>query len=49
MAGMEVALLVAARPFLYLLLYALVVYWILKLLWRVIPDGKIKRFLFKRR
>lgn len=37
------------RPLLLLLLFAVVVIPLTMLLWRVIPDGKIKRFLFKRR
>lgn len=46
---MELGLAVLLRPFLYLILYALVIYWVLRFLWRVIPDGKVKTFLFKRR
>jgi hypothetical protein len=46
---METALLAVLRPFLYLALYALVVFWLLKLAWKLIPDGKVKTFLFKRR
>jgi len=46
---MELALVVLLRPFLYLLLFAGVVYWVMKFLWWLIPDGKVKTFLFKRR
>ncbi len=46
MDGFWIAL---ARPLLYLVLYVCVVYWIAKFFWWLIPDGKIKRFLFKRR
>jgi hypothetical protein len=37
------------RPFLYIALYVFVIFWVMKWLWRVIPDGKVKTFLFKRR
>jgi len=47
--GMELALLVIFKPLLYIVLYVLVIFWILKWLFKVIPDGKIKTFLFKRR
>ena len=40
---------VLLKPFLYLFLFAGVVYWIMKLLWKIIPDGRVKEFLFKRR
>lgn len=46
---MELALMAFLRPFLYLLLYVTVVYWIMRLVWKLMPDGKIKRALFKRR
>jgi hypothetical protein len=46
---MDIPLLVVARPFLYLALYVLVIYWLLKLAWRLIPEGRVKTFLFKRR
>ena len=46
---MELALLVLLRPLVYLALFAGVVYWVMKLLWKIIPDGKVKTFLFKRR
>lgn len=46
---MEVALLAGLRPILYLVLYVTVIYWLLRLAWKLIPDGKIKTFLFKRR
>lgn len=46
---MELALVVLLRPFLYLLLFAGVVYWVMKLVWWLLPDGKVKTFLFKRR
>ena len=38
-----------ARPFLSAALYLLLVWWIARILWEVIPPGKIKSFLFKRR
>ena len=43
------ALVVLLRPILYIVFYVLVIYWLMKLLWRIIPDGKVKTFLFKRR
>lgn len=46
---MEIALLAVLRPFVYVALYVLVIYWLLKLAWNLIPDGKVKTFLFKRR
>lgn len=46
---MELALLVLLRPFIYLALFGLVVFWIMKFLWWLIPDGKVKTFLFKNR
>ena len=46
---MEFLLVALLRPLLYLLLFAGVVFWIMKFLWWLIPDGKVKTFLFKRR
>ena len=46
---MELAALIVLRPFIYIALYLGIIYWILRYLWRIIPDGKIKTFLFKRR
>jgi hypothetical protein len=46
---MELALLVFLRPFLYLAFYITVVYWIMRLIWKLMPDGKLKQILFKRR
>lgn len=37
------------KPLLYLVFYVCCVYWLLLLAWKLIPDGKIKTFLFKRR
>lgn len=37
------------RPFIFLVLWVGVVYWIARLLFLLIPDGKVKTFLFKRR
>jgi hypothetical protein len=37
------------RPILYLVLYCLFVYWIAKAIWHLMPEGRIKSFLFKRR
>ena len=45
----KAALLGLLRPFIALLLYGVVVYWIARLLWRIIPNGRVKTFLFKRR
>lgn len=45
--GMELVALL--RPLLYLVFYALVIHWVMRFLWRVIPNGKVKTFLFKRR
>ncbi len=46
---MDFALAILLRPLLYLLLWVCVIYWLLKLAWKLIPDGKVKTFLFKRR
>lgn len=47
---MTSAFLVAlVRPLLYLFVWCVAVYWIAKLLYKIIPDGKVKRFLWKRR
>lgn len=46
---MSAFLVAVARPLLYLFIYSVAVYWIAKLLWKIIPDGKVKRFLWKRR
>ena len=46
---MELALLVVLRPFIYIALYVGVIYWILRLAWKHIPNGRVKTFLFKRR
>lgn len=46
---MELALVVLLKPFIYIALYVLVIFWIMKWLYRIIPDGKVKTFLFKRR
>jgi hypothetical protein len=40
---------VLLKPFLYLFFYLAVVYWLMRLAWKLIPDGKVKRFLFRRR
>lgn len=37
------------KPVLYLVFYLAVVYWIMRGLWAIIPDGKVKEFLFRRR
>ena len=42
------ALAILLRPFLYLLLWVLVIYWLVRLAWRLIPPGKLKNLLFKR-
>ena len=36
------------RPVLYIVLYVTVIYWLLKLAAKWIPEGRIKQFLFKR-
>lgn len=46
---MDVFLLGLLRPILFLVLWVCVVYWITRLVWKLIPDGKLKTFLFKRR
>jgi len=46
---MTFALAALLKPLLYLVLYACVVYWIQLALWKLLPDGKVKTFLFKRR
>ena len=40
---------VVLRPFIYLLLFAGVIYWVMKFFWWAIPPGRVKTFLFKRR
>ncbi len=45
---MDVALVVLLRPFLYLFLYVVAVYWIAKLIFRLLPPGKLRDFLFRR-
>lgn len=40
---------VLARPFLYVILYLCFVYWIAKGFWKIIPPGRLKNFLFRRR
>ena len=47
---MDAFLLVALlKPMLYFALYVGVIYWLVKLAWSLIPDGRLKAFLFKRR
>ena len=46
---MDMAIAILLRPFAYLLLFVCVVYWVMKFLWKIIPDGPVKTFLFKRR
>lgn len=46
---MELAAAVLIRPFLYVLLYVAIVYWVAKLIWILMPPGKIRDFLFRRR
>ena len=46
---MDFALAILLRPLLYLILWVVVIYWLLRLFWAIIPDGKVKTFLFKRR
>jgi len=46
---MEWALAVLLKPIFYFVFYVLVIHWLVKLAWKAIPDGKVKRFLFKRR
>jgi len=43
---MELALIVLLRPVLYLALFAGVIYWVMRLVWRVLPSGKTKELLF---
>lgn len=45
---MDIALMAVLRPFLYLALYVLVIYWLVRLAWKLIPPGKVKNFLFRR-
>ncbi len=45
----DLILLVWLRPFLYVLLMGLVVYWIARFIYWIMPAGKIKDFLFRRR
>ena len=37
------------RPIIAAALYLLVVWWVARILWEVIPEGRVKSFLFKRR
>ena len=46
---MDFALVVVLRPFLYIAFYLCVVYWLVRLAWKLIPPGKVKEFLFRRR
>ena len=46
---MDLVLLAVLRPLLFLLLWGVVVYWIAAGLYKIIPDGRIKSFLFRRR
>ena len=45
---MDFLLIAVLKPVLYLVFYICVIYWIMRWLWKVIPDGKVKRFLFRR-
>lgn len=42
---MDMFFVMAAKPFMFLAL-ALTAYLISRLLWRAIPDGRVKRFLY---
>jgi hypothetical protein len=44
-----VAVMAFLRPVLYLILWVCVIYWVKLFLWKIIPNGKVKEFLFKRR
>lgn len=46
---MDFALIALLKPILYIALYVFVIHWILKFFWKIIPDGKLKEFLFRRR
>lgn len=46
---MTVFWLAFARPFIAAALYLLLVWWIARVLWEIIPAGRVKSFLFKRR
>lgn len=46
---MSLFLLTVLRPFLAGALWLLGAWWIARILWEVIPPGKVKSFLFKRR
>lgn len=43
---MDLALMVVLRPLIYLVLFAGVIYWVMRLVWKVLPDSKFKRFIF---
>jgi len=45
----DLAAAIVLRPFLYLLLLAGVVYWLMKLAWKMLPAGKVRTFLFTKR
>lgn len=46
---MEIFLTTLLKPFVVLVVMVGIVYPIKKLLWHIIPDGKIKEALFRRR
>lgn len=45
---MDFAIAVLLRPFLYLILWVLVIYWVSRLIWKMLPPGNVRDLLFRR-